>query len=81
MSDIPNQKVKKRIFNNYDEAMRQHYIEEYIGKIYFNYLYQIFPDKYILYLLIQVEKLMCELLYPIIIKKILQTLIIMNYIC
>jgi hypothetical protein len=69
MSDIINQKIKKRIFNNYEEAIRQHYIEEYIGKIYFNYLYQIFSDKYILYLLIQVEKLMCELLYPIIIKK------------
>lgn len=57
-----NYPIKKRIFNNYTDALREHYIEECKGKIYYNYLYQIFSDKYVLHLLTQVEKLMCELL-------------------
>jgi hypothetical protein len=61
--------MQKRIFNNYVEALREHYCEEYMGKIYYNYLYQIFSDKYVLYLLSQVEKLMYKLLYPIIQKN------------
>ena len=71
-----NTTIKKRPFNNYKHALRVHYIEEYMGKIYFNYLYQIYPEKYVFYLLSQVEELMCLLLYPIIIAN---NIIINNY--
>jgi len=73
---MKNKNIKKRFFNNYKEALQTHYTEEYIGEIYFNYLYQQFPDKYVLYLLSQIEKLMCKLLYPIIKKN---NIIINNY--